>query len=328
MTHHTTAAKQTLQSHWGLLLNARPDRRSALQSVLVVAVFALCCPGVFAIDPAETCAPAEDHRAPEPTIERARVLGERLVSFSLSENHATVEVLGARPEEILDLIWGGRSILDSVLFDAVALEAPKATAFILPFDFQSNVPGVLEIRLAGGEVLLRGIPDDSVLEARLRLGSGAEATCTVTSLYAVTTCGGTTSAYTVPYRCCDNNYDGDAKDSGDGNCVWLAWVKARSFGWKIPSTWGNASNWCDKAAATPGWSVSTTAAKNTIACSKTIGHVAWVTSVDNTAKKFTVTEQNCKVEPYCVGTGTQSKTRAFSSAWKFIKCVDTTKCGA
>lgn len=284
---------------------------------------------VQAADEASRSAPEREWGVPDAQAD-LRAIGEQHVSFTLSEGSVTVEVLGVQPEEIQDLVWAGRSVWESVLHEAVLLDSPSRTAFTLPLDFRADPAGVLEIWLNSGDVLVRGIPDDSVLEQRQLSGDLTQAACAYTPLYSVSRCGGTTTSYSVPYRCCDNNYDGDAKDSGDGNCVWLAWVKAREWGWKVPSPsmWGNASNWCDKAAATSGWSVSSTPTKNSIACSKSIGHVAWVTSVDSVARTFTVTEQNCKVEPSCFGSGTRTKTRSFSSAWKFIRCTNTKKCGA
>lgn len=253
-------------------------------------------------------------------------LGAQHVSFTLGDGIVTVNVTGIESSQILDVIWAGHSILEKI--EPTAIKDASSFAFGFSADFSTEPVGVLEVWLDSGQVLVRGIPDDLALNARREMGDVTKATCASTTLYSVSKCGGTTSSYTVPYKCCDNNYDGDAKDSSDGNCVWLAWVAARNYGWLVPSNWGNASNWCDKAAATTGWTVSTTPVKSSIACSKSIGHVGWVTSVDTVNKKFTVTEQNCKAEPWCAGTGTQSKTRAYSNDWKFIRCTKLNKCGA
>jgi surface antigen len=250
---------------------------------------------------------------------------EPKVEFEITEGTALVHVPGVNLSEIDDIVWGGRSILDRLHDEKLIEDASGGAVFGLPADFRFEGPGVVEIHLRNGDTLVRGIPDDTVLRLRAAKGDVTKATCN-TALMPSLSCGGTTTTYASPYKCCDNDGNGSL-GPGDGNCVWLAWVKAREYGWLVPSTWGNATDWCDKAMATPGWSVSSTAQKNTIACNKTLGHVAWVTDVTSTS--FTVTEQNCKVEASnCYGSGTQTKSRTFSSNWKFIKCADTTKCGA
>lgn len=233
------------------------------------------------------------------------VLGEPpKVEFEITEGRALIHIPGVTPDAIEDIFWGGNSIVELLNSNDSIKSASDGIVFSLPVDFRFEGAGVLEIHLYSGDILVRGIPDDSVLQWRAIHGDITKAICASTSLYSRRSCGGTVSAYDVPYRCCDNNYDGDASDRGDGNCVWLAWVKAREHGWLVPVSWGNATDWCDEASHAPGWSVSTTPEVDTIACSKSIGHVAWVTNVDAAAKRFTVTEQNCKVEPSCFGSGT------------------------
>ncbi|MCL4836778.1 MAG: CHAP domain-containing protein [Thermoanaerobaculia bacterium] len=296
--------------------------------VTLMLVLMVVLSAVAALGSDLTRAPAPPQGEVDGQLQVQRHRSEEIVEITTSEGVVRVVVLGVPPADIQDVVWGGRSILEAILPDLVVLGDATSTEFTLPAELDLSTPGVLEIWLARGDALVRGIPDDSVLDSRQLTGTLTEAICQTTDLYKVTKCGGTSSSYSVPYKCCDNNYDGDANDSGDGNCVWLAWVRARNRGWRVPSTWGNASRWCDMAAATPGWSVSSTPRVNSIACSKSIGHVAWVTGVDTTNRKFTVQEQNCKVEPSCFGSGTRSKTRDFSSAWKFIRCTDLTKCGA
>ncbi|HBL25704.1 MAG TPA: hypothetical protein DD490_02595, partial [Acidobacteria bacterium] len=251
---------------------------------------------------------------------------EPKVEFEITEGTALVHIPGVALGEIDDIVWGGRSIVDRLHAEQLIEDTSGGAVFGLPADFRFEGPGVVEIHLRNGDTLVRGIPDDTVLRLRTAQGDVTKATCNTNLFYNRLSCGGTTTTYTSPYGCCDNDGNGNASGANDGNCVWLAWVKAREYGWLVPSTWGNATNWCDRASATPGWSVSSTAQKNTIACNKTLGHVAWVTGLSSTS--FTVTEQNCAVEPSCFASGTRSKTRTFSSDWKFIKCTDTTKCGA
>jgi hypothetical protein len=290
----------------------------------------LSCSAAMAIGaPAPSKAPRQDADSMENQsrqIESQLEHGFQTVAFDVEDGRAIVRVPSVIPEDIDDIVWAGESIGERVLADAKGVDG--GLEFALPVDLRVEPAGVLEIRLHNGVVLVRGIPDDSVLLSRAAQGDLTKVTCANPQLYSTMSCGGTTSAYSVPYKCCDNNNDGDTGGSEDGNSVWLAWVRAREYGWSVPSTWGNAANWCNMAGRAPGWTVSSTAAVNTIACNKSLGQVAWVIAVDDIGRKFTATQQSCKVEPSCIGSGTQNSILPFSTQWRFIRCSDTSKCGA
>lgn len=144
-------------------------------------------------------------------------------------------------------------------------------------------------------------------------------------------CGDVTTPYANPYPCCDNNRNGSFTDvkvpGGDGNCTWYAWHKAREAKWVVPSTWGNAGNWCAKAASTAGWNLSSAVTAGSIACNAKIGHVAWVRRAiyDSSGRltSFEVEEQNCAVAPAYYASSRRIKTYTYSTDWKFIRCVGT-----
>lgn len=99
------------------------------------------------------------------------------------------------------------------------------------------------------------------------------------------TCSGESSPGN-PYYC----YRYDQVNSSGGNCTWLAWKYARenwgdplgNFDPAVRVSWGNANNWAN-AARSRGYVVDSLPARHTIAVSNTLhslGHVAWVESVD------------------------------------------------
>ena len=80
-----------------------------------------------------------------------------------------------------------------------------------------------------------------------------------------------------------------------GNCTYWASLQRQQVGKPIPNTWGNANTWATRALL-DGYEVdhipSVTAVMQT--SSGKLGHVAYVTSVDNVTGDWTITEMNVK----------------------------------
>ncbi len=239
------------------------------------------------------------------------------VEYEISEGNFLFIFKGIDPSDIMDVTWNGESIYENML-DVMATDLKYTEdGFSVRFNEQLSLegPGVIEVILVNGKKLHKAILSGPLPSLELL---SPQASCSeAPGIYGVVQCDSVKSDVgTPPYPCCDNNSNNVATDPSDGNCTWYAWYKAKKVkGWVVPSNWGNGGSWCANAAkaGSGGWKVSSTAAKNTIACSSSIGHVAWVTDVSADKKTITVEEMNCKVSPSCVGTGLRTKSYSAAS---------------
>ena len=232
------------------------------------------------------------------------------VDYIISEGETSIIFTGILPIDIIDITFKGQSILDKILSYTESDIEYTEDGFIVKLNKEFRLHDTAEFK-----VTLQDGNDHSIEL------SNATASCSCAKgIYNTVQCGSVKSSVgTPPYPCCDNNSNGKATDSGDGNCTWYAWYKAKKEkGWTVPSNWGNGGNWATNASKTSGWKVTSTPTKNTIACNSGLGHVAWVTSVSSDKKSITVSEQNCKCPSACFGSGERSKTYTVSSSWKFI----------
>lgn len=80
-----------------------------------------------------------------------------------------------------------------------------------------------------------------------------------------------------------------------GNCTYWAFAMRLWAGNPIPTTWGNANTWDDRAKA-DGYSVDHTPAVGAVYQTDggDLGHVAYVTALDDQTGKWTISEMNYK----------------------------------
>jgi CHAP domain len=241
----------------------------------------------------------------------ARAQEEMAIEYEISGGHITFLFQNLNLGDIRDLLWDGKSIHSAVVNEKIGQISYLENGFSVAFGKKLSLkgPGVLDVILVDGHklqrTLLTGPPPTLDWLNKEEKATCADPYFTYNSL----SCGIETSEVGLsPYPCCDNTGNRRVDDAGDGNCTWFVWYKAKKLKqWTVPS-WGNAGDWCRKAASDPAWTVRSTPAKGTIACGLSLGHVAWVVDFDTTNKTINVWEQNCKVGPACFGSGTRNKT--------------------
>lgn len=253
---------------------------------------------------------------------------EPALEYEISEGQVTLIFLNLKPEDVRELSWGDQSLYGIQWEKAVSLKkAPGFSVKLGADELDLETAPIIRADLVNGERIERTLLSGPL--PSLEWLSPEKATCAeAAGIYNAAQCGSTSSSVgTPPYPCCDNNGDGKATGSGDGNCTWYAWYKAKAVkSWKVPSTWSSGSKWCANAAKTAGWKVSSIPTVDTIACSSSIGHVGWVKTVSSDKKTITLFEQNCKVPPSCFGSGTREKSGYTASSFQYISCTDTSKC--
>lgn len=233
------------------------------------------------------------------------------VDYIVSDGETSIIFTGISPNDISDVTFKEQDISDKILnFTEADIEYTEDGFIVrLNKEFRLHDTGELKVTLLDG--------NNHSIEL-----SNATASCSCANgIYNAVKCGSVKSGVgTPPYPCCDNNANGKATDSGDGNCTWYAWYKAKKEkGWTVPSNWGAGGSWATNAAKTSGWKVTSTPTAKTIACNSSLGHVAWVTSVSSDKKTMTVSEQNCKCPKACFGSGERTGIKyTVSSSWKFI----------
>lgn len=231
------------------------------------------------------------------------------IDFEISAGKLKLLFTGINQREIKDLTIDGKSVLEELLFSNEAAVEETGNGFV--------VSGLRDELFTGSSTLVANLADGrAVLSPIITVPSATCTTC-APAIYG-SRCGSLSlgsSFGSNPYPCCDNDSNGSASGSTDGNCTWYAWYRARTTkGWVVPGAWGNANLWCSRASAdTTGWKVSSTPTVGTIACSASLGHVAWVTAYNSSLGQITVAEMNCKCPTSCVGTGYRSKTYTASS---------------
>jgi surface antigen len=233
------------------------------------------------------------------------------VDYIISEGETSIIFTGISPNDVSDVTFKGKSILEKMLTHTDSDIEYTEDGFIVRLnkEFQLYDTGELEVTMQDG--------DKHSLEV---VNATASCKTCVNGIYNAVQCGSVKSTVgTPPYPCCDNNSNGKATDSGDGNCTWYAWYKAKKEkSWTVPSNWGAGGSWASKAANTSGWKVTSTPKEKTIGCNSKLGHVVWVTSVSSDKKKITVSEQNCKCPTACYGSGERTGVTYPASDWKFI----------
>jgi surface antigen len=80
-----------------------------------------------------------------------------------------------------------------------------------------------------------------------------------------------------------------------GNCTYWAYAMRLKYGDPIPTTWGNANTWDDRAEA-DGYVVDHTPAVGAVYQTDAgdLGHVAYVSAVDTVTGDWTISEMNAK----------------------------------
>lgn len=235
------------------------------------------------------------------------------IDYEVSDGNIALVFTGISLEDVADVLLNGESILERVMdpLDSGLEYVNEGVIVRLGNRLLIKDSGTIEVLLINGE--------RHVLEPIV-----PQASCTscAPAIYGAVQCDSVKSSVgTPPYPCCDNNSNGKATDTNDGNCTWYAWYKAKNEkGWTVPNNWGGAGGWCTKAGNTPGWKCDTTPRVNTIACSSSLRHVAWVTSVSSDKKTITVQEMNCKCPTACIGSGARTKSYSASS-FKYISPV-------
>jgi surface antigen len=206
-------------------------------------------------------------------------------------------------------LWDGESIHSAVFNEKIGQITEGEAGFSIAFGRRLSMKGqgVLEVVLADGRKLQRALFSGPLPTLSW---IAEQATCTdAAGKTNLAQCGSVISDVGAsPYPCCDNTNNGKWTDSGDGNCTWYAWYKAKKLKqWTVPSSWGGGATWCTRAATTAGWKVSSVPAAGTIACGVSVGHVGWVFAVSADKTRINLQEQNCRVSPSCVGTGERSQ---------------------
>ena len=231
------------------------------------------------------------------------------VEYEIANGRVTFFFEKLNLSDIRDILWDGKSIHSAVMNEKIGKIAYLEDGFSVAFGKRLSLkgPGVLEVVLVDGRKLQKTL----FMGPLPTLEWIAEkASCTdAAGKLNLTQCGSVISDVgTPPYPCCDNTDNGSWADSGDGNCTWFAWYKAKKIKqWTVPSTWGGGGTWCTRAAQTAGWKVSSVPAAGTIACGLSVAHVGWVFAVSTDKTRINLQEQNCRVSPTCVGSGEQSR---------------------
>lgn len=232
------------------------------------------------------------------------------VDHEISNNEVSLIFNGITLDDIDDVTLDGKSIMADILDRSITEIEMTKNSFIAHFKqpLMLEGPGLIQVMLMNQEVHTSTVVVKS-----------ASCSSCAPGVYNTKKCGSITSSVgTPPYPCCDNNSNGKITDSSDGNCTWYAWYKAKKEkGWTVPDNWGSAGKWCSNAGSNSKWKVSTSPSKNTIACSSSLGHVAWVTDVSSDKKTITVKEMDCKCPTSCFASG--ERTAKYSaSSFKYI----------
>ena len=101
-----------------------------------------------------------------------------------------------------------------------------------------------------------------------------------------------------------------------GNCTWWSYAMRKWAGSPIPTTWGNANTWDDRAEA-DGYLVNHTPAVGAVfqTDSGDWGHVAYVISVNELTGDWTISEMNA---PTLNVVSTRTFSKEAASSYKFI----------
>lgn len=241
----------------------------------------------------------------------AQPLEERVptIEYEIANSRVTFFFEKLNLWDIHDIFWNGKSIHSAVISEKIGQIAYHEDGFSVAFGRRLSLkgPGVMEVVLVDGQKLQKALFTGPLPTLEW---IAEKASCTdAAGKYNAVQCGSVISDVgTSPYPCCDNTDNGSWTDTGDGNCTWFAWYKAKKIKqWTVPSTWGGGGTWCTRAAATAGWKVSSVPTAGTIACGLSVGHVGWVFAVSTDKTRINLQEQNCRVSPWCVGSGVQSK---------------------
>lgn len=247
--------------------------------------------------------------AAPPQVAQSLETQDPTIEYEISEGRVTFFFERLNLGDVRDILWDSKSIHAAVINERIGPITYNENGFSVTFGKRLSLKGsgILEVVLVDGRKLQKALFSGPLPTLEW---IAEKATCTdAAAKYNAVQCGSINSDVgTSPYPCCDNTDNGSWTDTGDGNCTWFAWYKAKKIkGWTVPSTWGGGGTWCARAAVTTGWKVSSVPAVGTIACGVSVGHVGWVAAVSTDKTRINLQEQNCRVSPWCIGSGVQNK---------------------